>query len=73
MIGCEVLVIVESSISVPTNPELVETCRRYVPAPVEAFQIKVGLVEILTAASGGATNTGAAGSATLVVKLHTVE
>jgi hypothetical protein len=43
------------------NVLLVEICRRYVAAPGDAFQIKVGLVKIFTAASTGVTNTGAAG------------
>ena len=52
---------VELSNTVVANALLVETCRRYVAAPVEAFQLNVGLVETLTAASTGAARTGAAG------------
>jgi len=51
---------------------LVETCRRYVAAPAETFQLKVGLVEILVAALAGVTKTGDAGTA-MVVKLHMSE
>jgi hypothetical protein len=63
---------VESSNTVTAKVLLVETCRRYVAAPAEAFQVNVGLVATLTAASRGATKTGAAGGA-IVVKLHTLE
>jgi hypothetical protein len=40
--------------------------------PAETFQLKVGLVETLTAALSGVTKTGAAG-AVIVVKLHAAE
>jgi hypothetical protein len=50
---------VESSYTVVAKLLLAETCRRYVAAPVEAFQLKLRLVEVLTAASRGATKIGA--------------
>ena len=54
--------------------ELVETCNRYEVAPLEGFQLKVGLVETPVAMSAGEASSGAAGAApTTVVKLQTPE
>lgn len=72
-IGCKRPVMVESLKIVVANPLLVETCRRYVVAPVEAFQLNVGLVEISVAASAGADKIGVGGGLMMVVKLRTIE
>jgi hypothetical protein len=54
-----------------------ETCSRYDVAPLEAFQLSIGLVEIPVAAFEGEASVGAAGEfpppPPLVVKLQEVE
>ena len=61
------------STTVLENVELVETCTRYTVAPLEAFQLKVGLVEISVAPFAGEASVGAPGAATTVVKLLPTE
>jgi len=55
------------------KPALVETCSRYDAAPVEALQLKAGFVGTPVAAFDGEASVGAAGAATIVVKLHELE
>ena len=53
--------------------ELVETWTPYEVAPVEAFQLSVGLMAIPVALFEGDASVGADGAATMVVKLRAVE
>ena len=70
----EVVVIALWSTTSGEKLELVETCNRYDIAPLEAFQLNVGLVETPVAPLPGKASIGAAGAApTTVVSLHTVE
>jgi len=53
--------------------EEIDICKRYDAAPVEALQLTVGLVDTPVALFDGEASTGAAGAATMVVKLHEPE
>jgi hypothetical protein len=44
------------------NVESAETCKRYEVAPLEAFQLSVGVRDTSVAPLAGATNVGAAGA-----------
>jgi len=55
------------------NSESVATCTPYEVAPVEALQLRVGLMEIPVALFSGEAKAGADGMATTVVKLQTVD
>lgn len=56
------------------NDELVETCKRYDVASVEAFQVKVGGRDTLLALLDGDTRVGADGGAgAAAVKLQTAD
>ncbi len=70
---CDVPVSVESSTTVVANEELVETCRRYVEAPVTAFHESVNVVGWFVAPFAGVASVGAAGAAGTVVKLENAE
>jgi hypothetical protein len=60
------------SATVEEKAELVESCIRYEAAPVEAFQLRVGVVATPVAPFTGEARTGAAGATgavAVVVKL----
>ena len=61
------------STTVVENDGLVDTCNLYDVAPLEAFQLKLGLVETPVAPLAGEANAGAESAATVVVKLHTLD
>jgi hypothetical protein len=52
---------------------VIDICKRYDAAPVDALQLKVGLIETAVAPFDGEAKVGAAGAATMVVKLHVPE
>jgi hypothetical protein len=52
---------------------VMETCKRYDAAPVEALQLTVGLVDTPVALFDGEARAGGAGAATIVVKLQKPE
>ena len=53
---------VESSSTVVLKVELVDTCNRYVAAPVEAFQFNVGDVATFDCPVAGDASVGVAGT-----------
>jgi hypothetical protein len=53
------------------NVLLVETCKRYHAAPLDALQLKVGVMETQVALLVGEARVGDNGGATGIVKLHT--
>jgi hypothetical protein len=62
--------------SIVEKLELLETCSWYDVAPLEAFQVNVGLGEIPVAPFKGEASVGAAGGfplPSLVVKLQEIE
>ena len=59
--------------TVVEKDETVETCSPYDVAPLEALQVRVGLVEIPVAPFDGDASVGAAGGAIAVMKLHAAE
>jgi hypothetical protein len=71
----EVLVSPFSFTTIVVKLEEVETWSPYEAAPLEAFQVSVGLVEIPVAAFDGEESVGAGGglTAVAVVKLHVPE
>ncbi len=64
---------VESSTTVVVKEELVETCKRYVEAPVTAFHESVSVVGWFVDPFAGVASVGAGGAAGDVVKLDEAE
>jgi len=58
------------STTVVEKVELVESCNRYEVAPVETFQLNVGLVDTPVVSFAGDTSVGATGAVITVVKLQ---
>ena len=69
----ERLVMLLWSTMVVAKVERVETCKRYVVAPAEEFQLTVGLVEMLVVPLPGEISEGAVGTESVVVNLHGVD
>jgi len=71
LIARDVLVIPVWLTTVVEKDELIETCNPYEVAPVEAFQLKVGVIDWVADPFAGEARVGAAGGAASVVKLQT--
>jgi hypothetical protein len=64
---------VESFTTIVENVKLVETCNRYVTAPLALAQLSIGVVDKPLALSAGAASVGGCGTETIVVKLQTFD
>ena len=69
----DVPVVAESFTANVVNDELVETCKWYRSTSGTPFQLSVSVVGWFVAPLEGALSVGAAGGATTVVNVHTVD